>query len=273
MNDMKKSSLVFALALVTTLSTAGMPFSVFAASKDVIAQSVPDAVSSARVDTSTPKLVNQDVINKNAKTVSSQSVSAQSASSIVAVLTIFADPNAYSGGSSGDGGIANFGSHAFITVKNLSSSPIQVGKFSGIAYGKTMSLGTWGPVLPSANEHQGLWYNLEAFKIYNYGIWPGRISLAYGLTASELNTLNSYIISHDSWANLNNCSSFASGAWNASVNSVFRLSAGYPNTPRNLANDIKAKFPTYYGAGVSVPYNYVVYYAQGTGSPKRSVQF
>jgi hypothetical protein len=86
MNDMKKSSLVFALALVTTLSTAGMPFSVFAASKDVIAQSVPDAVSSARVDTSTPKLVNQDVINKNAKTVSSQSVSAQSASSIVASL-------------------------------------------------------------------------------------------------------------------------------------------------------------------------------------------
>lgn len=268
---MKKSPLTFILAFLTVLSVVGLtalPVSVSAASKTVTAEQV----SGAKVDTSIQKLVNQDVLTRGT-TKEGAAVGAESASSIIAVLTIFSDPNAYSGGSSGDGGIANFGSHAFITVKNLSSSPINVGKFSGIAYGKTMSIGTWGPVLPSANEHQGLWYNLESYKVYNYRLWPGRISLSYGLNATELSNLNSYIINNDRWTNLTNCSSFASGAWNATVYSSFRLSAGYPNTPRNLANDIKSKFPTYYGSGVAVPYNYVVYYAQGTGSPKRSTQF
>lgn len=259
------SSTLAAIFLVVSVLVS--PLSAFAA-KPTSTVPTPTAVSSTDDNASAPKLVNQDGASKKGDTVS-----ALATPSIIAVLTVFSDPNAYSGGSSGDGGIANFGSHAWITVKNISSSNINVGKFSGIAPGKTMSLGTWGPVLPSANEHQGLWYNLEAYKIYKYSIWPGRISLSYGLTASELNTLNSYIINNDYWSKFTNCSSFASGAWNATVYSGFRLDAGYPNTPRNLANDIKAKFPTYYGAGVAVPYNYIVYYAQGAGTPKPSTQF
>ena len=183
----------------------------------------------------------------------------------VAMITIFADPTNGGAGSSGGDGSSTFGTHAFITVKNMSQSNINIGKFSGIVPGKTMSIGTWG----NKSEHTGLWYNLESYFVYYNNAYASRVSASYLITATQLNTLNSYVINNDRWSLLTNCSSFASGAWNSVVDSAYRLGAGVPSTPRNLSNSIKAKFPGAPTGGL-VPYNYFVYYANGTGSPVRS---
>jgi hypothetical protein len=57
------------------------------------------------------------------------------------------------------------------------------------------------------------------------------------------------------------------------VASQDKLSAGTPKTPKKLADNIKAKWPTQYAVKYSVPYYYAVYYAQGTGAPKRSTVY
>ena len=182
----------------------------------------------------------------------------------VAMITIFADPANGGTGSSGGNG-STFGTHAFITVKNMSQSNINIGRFSGIAPGKTMSIGAWG----NKSEHTGLWYDLESYFVYYNGAYAGRVSASYLITAAQLNTLNSYITNNDRWSLLTNCSSFAAGAWNSVVDPSYSLSAGIPNTPKNLSNNIKAKFPSA-PIGGSVPYDYLVYYANGTGAPVRS---
>ena len=209
----------------------------------------------------------------NAKAFSSEQrknngADATSAASLnpVAVLTIFSDPASGGTGSSGGDGSSSFGTHAFITIKNVSNTSINVGKFSGIAPGRTMSIGTWG----NQSEHKGLWYDLEEYFVFKYAAYPGRISVSYIMTADQLTRLNSLVINNDAWTLTNNCSSFAARAWNTTVESAYSLSAGFPNTPKNLASNIKSTFPSYYSVKYPVPYDYVVYYANGTGSPTRS---
>lgn len=51
--------------------------------------------------------------------------------------------------------------------------------------------------------------------------------------------VNQYISSHNSWSELNNCSSFAVGLWNTISNT--KLSAGTPNTPTTLKKNILAE--------------------------------
>ena len=70
-------------------------------------------------------------------------------SSAVAIMRIFAI---------NDGGRSSFNTsgHAFLSIKNISSSTITVGGLS-VGSGKTVTVGTWG----NKNEHTGLWYNLE----------------------------------------------------------------------------------------------------------------
>lgn len=189
------------------------------------------------------------------------------ASAGIATLTIFADPTSSTIGSSWTS--YDLGTHAFITVRNISTSNITVGKLSGIAPGKTVSIGSWG----NKAEHKGLWYNLEAYFVYKNKAYAGRVSYAMALDSTKLATLNTYIKNKDSWSNTNNCSTFASGVWNSVASSAEKISAGLPNTPKNLANNIKSKWPTQYGTDWAVPYNYVVYYAQGTGAPIKSTIF
>jgi hypothetical protein len=185
-----------------------------------------------------------------------------------AILTIFADPSSGGTGSSGGGSGSLFGTHAFITIKNNSTSSITIGRLSGIAPGKTVSVGTWG----NTAEHKGLWYNLEGYFVSKYSFYSGRVSVNYLLSSSQLSTLTSFIINNDSWSLTYNCSSFAVGAWNKVVDSYARLSAGVPNSPKALAASIKSKFPGY-STGANVPWNYVVYYANGTGTPIKSTVY
>ena len=220
-------------------------------------------LSKAELASSLSKAVNAAEFGLGENT---QTAAVASLESAAAVITIFADGTSGGAGSSGSNG-SSFGTHTFITVKNVSSQNIQVGKFSGIAPGKSMSLGTWG----NKTEHKGLWYNIEAYFIYKNGFYANRVSTFYILTASQLATLNSYIINNDYWSLSWNCSSFAVGAWNSAVASSYRLSAGFPNTPASLANNIRATGG--YQTGAAVPWNYIVYYAQGTGSPKASTVY
>lgn len=151
-------------------------------------------------------------------------------SSYLAIVSIYAfDGNSASSSSS----FLNFSGHAFITVENLTSNTIKVGIMNANAY-ETVTLGTWG----NKSDHKGLWYNLESY-FANKGEYNGRVSLSRYTTSNELDTLNSYINSHDSWSALSYCSSFSAGAWNSI--SQDKLSAGLINTPSNLKGNIKKK--------------------------------
>lgn len=181
----------------------------------------------------------------------------------VAVLTLFAVPSGSvdsSGGSSG----SSWGTHAFVTVENVSSSDITVGGLSSITPWTTVSIGTWG----NKSEHTGVWYDLEEAFIYNDGAYTGRVSHSMYLTQSQLDSVSTYIRNHDSWSIFNNCSSFAVGLWNSVSTDIY--TAGTPNTPQNLYYSIQ---DGQYNTDASVPYNYVVYYANGTGAPIRSTQY
>lgn len=151
-------------------------------------------------------------------------------SSPVATVRVFADPSSSTIGSSGLS--IDVGTHAFITVSNISTSNITVGKFS-ISPGKTMSLGTWG----NKSEHTGLWYNLESYFIKNNSAYGNRVSLRVDIDSSNLSTLNTHMVGYDKWSATNNCSSFAVTSCNK-VSST-KLSARVLNTPKNLANSIK----------------------------------
>ncbi|MCP1182935.1 hypothetical protein [Paenibacillus sp. 1781tsa1] len=184
------------------------------------------------------------------------------ASSDVAVLTLFSVPNGSTNSSGGSTG-SNWGTHSFITVKNVSSSNISVGGLSGIASNKTISVGTWG----NKSENEGIFYNLEA-KFISENSYNNRVSRSMYLTQSQLNSVNSYIRSHDSWSSLNNCSSFAVGLWNSVSTDTY--TAGFPNTPQNLYNSLRDGA---YTTNAAVPYDYLVYYSDEPNAPKRSNQF
>lgn len=175
----------------------------------------------------------------------------------VAQVRIFAD-------STGESSIINTSGHAWLTIKNVSNSNITVGKFS-IAPNKTIAVGTWG----NKEEHNGLWYSLEPYFVHNYSTWSNRSSLLVNIDSTALATLTTYIVNHDSWSLTNNCSSFAVGGWNQICSTT--LSAGVINTPTNLKNSIINTGLS--STGISVPYNYVVYYADGSNTPIRSSEF
>jgi hypothetical protein len=211
------------------------------------------------------KTITPDEIRENTSIASSPAtVVAPAAYAGIATLTIFADPTKSTVGSSWVN--YDLGTHAFITIKNISTENITIGNLANIKPGKTITIGTWG----NKTEHTGLWYNLEANFVSNNSAYKGRVSYATALNSTSLKTLNSYILSHDSWSNTTNCSSFASGAWNSVAATADKISAGTPNTPKNLANSIKTKWPKQYSSQYSVPYDYVVYYAQGSKTPVRS---
>lgn len=181
----------------------------------------------------------------------------------VAKVTIFADPstNTYKGSS---GLSIDIGIHAWIVVENIANRAITVGNMV-ISQGTQIAVGTWG----NQSEHVGLWYNLEPYMVKYDGAYSGRVSKTCTIDSGGLNTLNNYIDSHDSWSYSNNCSSFASGAWNKVSDN--KLSAGIINTPKTLGGNIKATGS--YSTNASMRYFYRVHYAQGTGTPVQSTVY
>lgn len=170
----------------------------------------------------------------------------------VAELTIFSDSSSEGSSYSTDG-------HSFVAIKNISSSNIQIGLLSPIAPNKSISIGTWGN---QTSEHIGIYYNLEAL-LYSQGYYRNTVSLIMQITASQLTTINNFIINNDTWTIPNNCSVFASNLWN-SVNSVWFIGG----TPTYLKTQISSRSGSV--TGKVIPYDFLVYYGQGSSAPKRS---
>lgn len=155
----------------------------------------------------------------------------------VAKVTVFSDPNgtAYSSGHE-----INTGSHAFISVKNISSSSIVVGNLT-VPVGKTITVGTWGNKGDETGRDQGLWYGLEArFIATQANVYTGRISISLDVDEDGLSQLSKCIRQYDDWSLGNNCSSFARAAWNVVAPAGMRLVL-LIDSPLNLANLIKTK--------------------------------
>lgn len=167
--------------------------------------------------------------------------------SSVAEMRIFAD-------SSDDvESSVNTSGHAFLTIKNISSSEITVGGLK-IKPNKTLSIGTFG----NRSENKGLWYNLESYYAYHEDAFTNAVSMRVILDDSLLSTVSKNIINNDSWTLTNNCSSFATKIWNSVCSDT--LSAGTPKTPDTLKTSMKKYGSSYYTIGATIPYDYVVYY-------------
>lgn len=127
------------------------------------------------------------------------------------------------------------GNHAFLSFKNTYSEPVRIGGLS-VNRGQEITIGTF-----YYRSHQGIWYNLDSYLYHHAGKasqFSGRVSLTTTVTQNDVDSINSYISSHDTWTESNNCSSFAANVWNL-VSSV-TLSASYPGNPTVLANSIRS---------------------------------
>lgn len=156
------------------------------------------------------------------------------AASNVAEITIFSD---------GTG--SSFGTHSWISIKNISKKDITVGRIK-VKPNKEVTVGTWG----NKDQHEGVWYNMEAY-FANKGTkkaYTKRVSISKKITASDLGKASKKINdSNNSWSYTNNCSSFAVRVWNAAVpktkldaSSSLKRYLGV-DTPEGLAKAIKKK--------------------------------
>lgn len=78
----------------------------------------------------------------------------------VATLTVYADASALA--ENGWTAETLQSGHAFISVKNISTSPITVGGLTKVQPQQVVTVGTWG----NREEHVGVWYNLESYYIH-----------------------------------------------------------------------------------------------------------
>lgn len=231
MRTKKNFNLIKTMIVILCIAFVISPISAFASDKGVIATPVATTTT-----TTTPSSIDSDV--------------SPMFESAIATLTIYADSSSTSSWSQ-DG-------HAYISIKNIGTSTLVIGRLSGIVTGKMVSLGTWG----NKSEHIGLWYNLEEYFTVNVGAFTNNASISMNITQSQLTNINNYIFSHDSWSVLNNCSTFAKDLWNTVCVTEMQLGAGIPNTPTGLRNNIMVK-PGYVIGKVLIK-NYVVYYASGS---------
>lgn len=149
------------------------------------------------------------------------------ANGYVGILTIF------SCDSGQESSLAYWG-HSWITFTNISGYSMQIGVLS-IPSGQEVTIGTRN----GNSGHAGIWYNSETYRYHNIqGAYTNRASLTIYITQSDVYTLNSVIGSSDTWTLFNNCSTFASNAWN-SISSI-SLNPGIPNRPAVLKNSIMA---------------------------------
>lgn len=159
----------------------------------------------------------------------------------VGVLTIFS----YKGEGTSSWG-STISGHAFIAFKNVSSSSITIGGLN-VGSGHEITLGTWGSqpagytISPNQSWHKGIWYNLESYLINKHNDMRPRVSLSMNVTMDDVAEINKIIKNNDTWALLNNCSTFATKVWNSVAPDSQKLSAGSPNMPVSLCVDIQSK--------------------------------
>ena len=155
-------------------------------------------------------------------------------------------------------------SHAYIVVKNLTSSGLLVGYKTVPAHG-TVTLGKWSSGLSSFSssvtlEYSGVYYNLEKYAFCHGGTHSNDIYLSATLIDDVMPTLNYVIQSENNGYSLldDNCVTFALDVWNSVATPS--LAAAY-NTPASLRNVISMYANDYihYQNGYDFGYNSYFY--------------
>lgn len=146
-----------------------------------------------------------------------------SAASSVATLKIFSD-----------GSGPAYGTHAFINIKNNSSNSLNI-LGTTVRPGYSITVGTFG----NKNDGKGIYTNLEAYFIKNYGAYSARVSLSMDLNSSQLNTVCNTMKNNNKWTYTSNCSCFAAKVWNSVAPKSKQVSAGLIATPATLSKNIK----------------------------------
>lgn len=183
---------------------------------------------------------------------------------IVAVVRLFSDPTTLE--ENRILGISiDRGRHSFLSIQNVSSHPLLVGKLI-LAAGKTISLGTLSH--GKTKEYGGLWYGLEARNIAVRHIYGPRASIRCDITQQNLDVINSLLPQfYSGWSYLRNCAFFASTIWN-SISTV-KITGRSPLTAKIVYDGIiDSRMQSY---AVPVPHHYAVYHASGDGLPIKSV--
>jgi len=143
-------------------------------------------------------------------------------------LTVFA----YDGASDKFPFVPNFG-HAFASVKNLSAEP-------AVFYGYTLESGeeaTFGTWVQTAGG--GIWFNLEAQYIHNYGRYGGVVSVSRMLPPSGIAAVEDYMRRKGEWLFTYNCSAFVAGLWNAAAGADERMDEYKLSSPARLKRQIE----------------------------------
>lgn len=180
--------------------------------------------------------------------VAGHSVVATAQQSPLATLTLFTDTSTTA--ASVLEGLQS--GHAFVTVKNESGGPIQVGALGDVQPGETVSIGTWG----NKSENQGIWYNLESFFVASNPLaYSSAVALKKPINGAQLETINEYINSpkRNKWSHLNNCSAFATGLWNSVNDWASDIWAGVVNTPTGAYYSMSQNGSAIYGLGSEIP--------------------
>ncbi|MCL1838057.1 MAG: hypothetical protein FWG47_01915 [Propionibacteriaceae bacterium] len=93
-----------------------------------------------------------------------------------------------------------------------------------------MTVGTFG----NKSDGKGVYFNLEAYRKMSTGNSIANPSLSAG----DVKTLSKYVTEHSYWTCPENCSVWASRAWNLFADTKKQLSPGYPATPTKLKGSI-----------------------------------
>lgn len=146
----------------------------------------------------------------------------------IAYISLFT----FDGKSESTMGLMNLG-HSFLSLENVSSEPIKIANVS-IDPGKTIAIGTW-----SIKAHFGVWYNVESNYIKDYNKYDGRLSITTGIGSEDIEKVSDFILSHDYWNPLQNCSYFALNLWNEIAEDGEKLDSMAIFSPSAIANQIK----------------------------------
>jgi hypothetical protein len=180
------------------------------------------------------------------------------AAETVAVMRIysFGDGLASSSSSGRDLG------HSWLMITNFSGRTQNIAGIN-VADGKSITASTWDTSVSIAQEHRGLWLNLDSY-LNRQGTNTRNVSIQVTLRQVDLDTVNTNIRNNDRWGYATNCSTFASAIWNSVAIPSTRVNAGIINTPASLSTSIEkvgnSESYTVLKRNSSSPHYYPVYY-------------
>lgn len=151
----------------------------------------------------------------------------------IARLSLFT----YSGEGETSYGLLNLG-HAWISIENISNEDIVIYNYT-IPAGETVAIGTW-----SLSKHFGIWFNIESNYIVSTNKYDGRYSITTGIGIEDIEKINNFMINHDKWGILRNCSYFALSFWNEIAEESEYIAEKPIFTPKYIQEEI-AKFENF----------------------------